>query len=336
VSDSRFDSELIQAENLKFKKITTGKFRRYFSLLNFWDLLKIPIGILRGLWLVYSSMPDVVFGKGGYASFPVLLAARIFRIPVIIHESDSIPGKVNKWAGRFAKRVAISFPETAKYFPKEKTALTGIPIRKNIIGFTPEEGREIFALESGLPTILILGGSQGAQKINEAVLQALPELIKHFQIIHQCGPLLEKETLERANVVLENSIFKKRHHLFGFLDDARLRNAASVADLAISRAGGSGIYEIATWGLASIIIPIQKSAQDHQKENAYNYAKTGAAVVIEENNLSPHVLLSEIQRLMANQTERERMGEAAKKFAKPDAARKLAQTIINLALKHNK
>lgn len=334
MSDSMYDPKMLTAKELKFKKVYAGKVRRYFSLLNITDTFKTLAGILKAIWMIYKSIPDVMVGKGGYASFPPLLAARIFRIPVIIHESDTVPGKVNLWASKFAERVAISFPEATKYFPKSKTALTGTPIRKGILGFTPEEGRETFNLEENIPTILILGGSQGAQKMNDILLDIAGELVKSFQIIHQCGEKNEAEIKGRAEVVLGNSIFKNRYKIYGNLDDAGLRNASSVADLVISRAGGSAIYEISAWGVPSIIIPIQKSAQDHQRENAYSYARSGAAEVIEEINLTPNILMSEITRVLSDEKTRESMSKSAEKFARPEAARKIAQEIINMGLKH--
>ena len=335
-SDSKYNTERIKTEQIIFKKIPAGKIRRYFSLLNFIDIFKTLVGILKSVWLVYSEMPDVIFGKGGYASFPVLFAARILRIPTMLHESDSVPGRVNRWGSKFAKKIAISFPETAKYFPKDKTALTGTPVRKSIIGFTQEEGREIFNVEPNVPVILVLGGSQGSQKINDVITLIAPEIVKKWQIIHQCGKKNFKETQGRAQVALENSIFKNRYHLYPYLNDADLRNASSVSDLIISRAGGTAIYEIAAWKLPSIIIPIRKSAQNHQRENAYAYSQTGAADVIEEENLTPHVLLSEIERIISDEEKKKKMKQAAKEFSKTEAARKIAQEIINLGLEHAK
>lgn len=334
MSDSKYDSELLQKEGLIFKKIYAGKIRRYFSFFNITDIFKTGLGIIRAIWSIYSDIPDVIFGKGGYVSFPVLLAARIFKIPVVIHESDSVPGIVNKWASKFAIRIAISFPQTASYFPKEKTALVGIPVRKSILGFTPDESRETFNLEPNVPILLILGGSQGSQKINDVTMEILEDAIKNFQIIHQCGREHEEDIKGRSGIILEKSILKNRYHLYPFLSDQLLRNAASVADLVISRAGGTAIYEIATWGLPSIIIPITNSAQNHQRENAYGYSRTGAAEVIEEVNLSPHILLSEINKIISDNKRKEEMKIAAKKFAKPEAARKIALEIIKIALEH--
>src|SRR3990167_871131 len=129
VSDSPYDKEMLFENGLLYEQINTGNMRTYFSLKNFSDIFKTFFGVINAIFKMFSIYPDVVFGKGGYASFPTILAARILRIPVLIHESDSVPGRVNKWAGRFAKRVAVSFKEAVNYFPKNKVAWTGHPIR---------------------------------------------------------------------------------------------------------------------------------------------------------------------------------------------------------------
>ena len=334
MSDTPYDADLLIRQNVRFKKVPAGKMRRYFSFFNFLDVFKTIAGLWSAFWFMYREFPDIVFGKGGYASFPALFGARILGIPVMIHESDSVPGRVNLWAAKFAKRVAISFPESAKYFFPSKTALTGLPIRKEILGSTPEEAKEFFELEPNVPVILILGGSQGSKNINDVILDAAPEIVKFAQIIHQCGKKNIDETKSRLSVVLEKSSFKSRHHLYGYLDDADLRNASSVADIVISRAGASAIFEIAAWAVPAILIPIDNSAQDHQRENAYNYAKTGAALVIEESNLTSHLLLSEIQQILKDEKRKEEMRKAGTNFSQPKAARKIARELLRLALEH--
>lgn len=334
MSDSPYDANLLLKEDVSFKKISAGKLRRYFSLLNISDFFKTIAGTWSAFWAIYKNFPDVIFGKGGYASFPALFAGRILGIPVMIHESDMVPGWVNRWAGSFAKRVAISFPETAKYFPEERTALTGNPIRSAIIGSTAEEAKEVFQLEENIPVILILGGSQGSKNINDNVVDIAEQLVKSYQVIHQTGKNNLKEVNSRISVALEKSPFKSRYHAIGYLDDAGLRNASSVADLVVSRAGASSIFEIAAWGMPSIIIPLSDSAQNHQRENAYSYAKSGAGEVIEETNLSPNLLLSEIKLLLNDSKRLQAMKEGAKNFNQPKAARKIARELLNLALEH--
>lgn len=334
LSDDPFNEKLLREEGVNFILVPTGKVRRYFSLLNFTDIFKTGWGVLRAVIYIFWQMPDVIFAKGGYASFPALIAARLFRIPVIIHESDASPGKVNRWAGKFAKRVAISFPESAKYFSEEKTALTGNPVRLRVLGGNIEEARSIFGHED-LPTILFLGGSQGAAKINDVLLDILPEILKEAKVIHQCGKNNFDEVSKRTSVILEKSEFKNRYGLFAFLDEDTLRSAALVSTVIVSRSGAGAIFEIAAWAKPSILIPIANSAQDHQRENAYAYARAGGAIVIEEENLAPHILLAEIKKLLADYGRMEKMKLSASDFAKTDSAEVLARQIILLALKHS-
>jgi UDP-N-acetylglucosamine--N-acetylmuramyl-(pentapeptide) pyrophosphoryl-undecaprenol N-acetylglucosamine transferase len=322
-----FDNQII------FRRNTAGKRRTYFSFWNFVDLFKIAIGIVISIGKIFLIFPDVVFAKGGYVSFPVLVAARFFGIPVVIHESDSVPGRVNIWAGKFAKKIAISYPEATKYFPKEKTALTGNPIRKELIKSAKSGAKQFLELEEGIPVLLILGGSQGAEKINEAVLSALPRLLKTYQVIHQTGIKNIEYVKGTANVVLKDNSLRSRYKPFAYLDILAMKMSAGATDLIISRSGSS-IFEIALWGIPSILIPIPESVSRDQRTNAFVYSSTGAAVVIEERNLTPNVLASEVDRILSDQALIESMKKSAETFAYADAGRKIANQIINIALKH--
>lgn len=337
----RIASEALSAEDIIFSRISAGKMRRYFSLWNLTDFFKVALGIIQALWKMFLVMPDMVFAKGGYGSFPTLLAARIYRLPVMMHESDAIPGRVNQWAGKWAARSAISFASAAKYFPEERTALTGIPIRRQILGGNSEEAREAFGIFSSRPVVFIMGGSQGSRIINQTVVQILKELLGQYEIIHQVGENnFEDMRLETAPI-LENKASpafagrpreKAYYHLVSFLDENKMRSAYFLADLVVSRAGATSIFEIAARGKPSILIPLKNSAQDHQRANAYEYARHGAAVVIEEDNLTPSVLLHEIQTLIADSERLKRMGESARAFSRPDAAETIAREILTLGL----
>lgn len=334
MAEHPYDKNILLQNGIKFKKVYSGKIRRYFSFLNIIDAVKLIPGVIRSILGMYFDFPDVVFSKGGSESFPPILAAKILGIPVMIHESDAAPGKANAWAGKFAKRIAVSFAGSAEYFPKGRVAVVGNPIRKEFFIREVLGAKEYFKLESGTPTVFVFGGSQGAQNINDNLLDILTELLADYQIIHQCGENNYKECRSRADLILENSPFKSRYRLFPFLKSDAMRMAYGAADLVVSRAGSGSIFEIAASGLPSIIIPLSGSAQEHQRENAYAYAKSGAAVVMEEHNLKPHILKSEINRLFADKEEMEKMAEAAKFFAKPNAAEKIAREIIRLAIEH--
>ncbi|MCC7160579.1 UDP-N-acetylglucosamine--N-acetylmuramyl-(pentapeptide) pyrophosphoryl-undecaprenol N-acetylglucosamine transferase [Candidatus Nomurabacteria bacterium] len=334
ISDSPYDKEMLSVNGLYYEEVSTGKMRTYFSLKNFSDMFKTFFGTISAIYKLFSIYPDVVFGKGGYASFPTLFAARILRIPVIIHESDSAPGRVNAWAGKFAKKVAVSFMEAAEYFPKEKVAWTGQPIRSEIENkATREEALTYFKLESELPVIFVMGGSQGAELINNTVLDALPRLVNNFQIIHQTGVKNFKTVSGQANVVLGENKFKQRYLPIAYLNPLTIKMAAGAASLIISRAG-SGLFEIASWGVPSILVPITTTNGDHQRKNAFNYARAGACSVIEEVNMTANILNGEIERILNDKAGYEKMSHNAKAFGHSGAAEKIARVLVNIALSH--
>jgi len=336
LSTGPYNPGLLFENGIIYKKVPAGKLRRYFSVLNFLDLFKTLWGTIISLYEVYKLYPDVVFGKGGYASFPVLLAARILRIPVVIHESDSLPGRVNLWASKFAQKIALSWPDAAKHFPKKaqsKIALTGNPVRKDIAEPITEGAREFLKIEKDVPVILILGGSQGSEIINDVLIEGLPSLVEKYVIIHQTGKKNIEENRKTGEAVLFNSHYKDRYKPFDYLNALALRMSAGVASVVISRAG-STIFEIAAWGTPSIIIPIGEAVSHDQKSNAFAYARAGAGEVIEESNLTAHILSAEIDRLVTNQSERERMISSAKNFYKPGAAKEIAEELLKIALSH--
>jgi UDP-N-acetylglucosamine--N-acetylmuramyl-(pentapeptide) pyrophosphoryl-undecaprenol N-acetylglucosamine transferase len=328
-----YDQGKLFENGIIYKKNHAGKIRRYFSFLNFLDLFKTGWGIIVSVYMIYKLYPDVIFGKGGYASFPALFAAKLLRIPVVIHESDTVPGRVNLWAGKFANKIAVSYAEAAQYFPAGKVAHTGNPVRKDISMPITAGAREFLKLENDVPVILILGGSQGARLINDTVLEALPTLVERCQIIHQVGKKNLIEVQSTSEAILYKSEHKDRYKVFDYLNPLALRMAAGVASVVVSRAG-STIFEIASWGLPSILIPITNSNGDHQRKNAFSYARAGGCVVIGEANLTDNILISEVDRLLSHPEEREKMQKAAKAFYQPNAARLVAEEILKIALSH--
>lgn len=336
VSNDPYDKAMLAENGLLYEEVKTGKMRTYFSVKNFFDVFKIFWGVINALYKLFTIYPDVVFGKGGYASFPTIFAARILRIPVVIHESDSFPGRVNRWAGRFAKRVATSFPEAAEFFPKEHTACTGQPILAEVEQPSPrKEALEYFKLENDVPVIVIMGGSQGAELINNTILGALPNLVEKYQIIHQTGINNFKSISGQADVILSQNKHKVRYIPMPYLNQLTKKMAAGAASLVISRAG-STLFEIASWGIPSIIVPITVSNGNHQRKNAFNYARAGACSVIEETNMTANILNSEVERILNDKTGYDRMATRAKTFSRQGAALKIARELIDIALSHEK
>lgn len=333
MSDKPYDKHMLFENGITYVQIPAGKMRLYFSFKNISDLFKTATGMFFGLLSMFFIYPDVVISKGGYAAFPAVFAAKMLRIPVIVHESDSYPGRLNVWTAKFAEKVAISWAEAIEYLPKEKTALTGQPIRKNILHSDPEGAKEFFKLDSDLPVILVLGGSQGAEIINDIFIEVMPELLSKYQIIHQTGINNLGDVVGRSKLVMENNSNISRYVPLPYLNNLSTRKAAGAATIIVSRAG-SAIFEIASWGVPSIIIPITNSNGDHQRKNAYNYARTGACEVIDEANLTSHVLISEIDKLINSKEKLEKMKVSALAFANPMAAEKIALEAIAIALSH--
>lgn len=333
MSDSPYDKRMLFENGITYVQIPAGKMRLYFSIKNFFDLFKTATGLFFGLLSMFFIYPDVVISKGGYAAFPAVFAAKLLRIPVIVHESDSYPGKLNVWTAKFAKRVAISWPEAIEYLPKDKTALTGQPIRKSILHGDNTDAYEFFKLSKDLPVILILGGSQGAEIINNIFIDVLPELLSRYQIIHQTGSKNIEDVSARSKLVMENDLNIKRYVPVPNLNSLAMKKAAGIANIVVSRAG-STIFEVASWGIPSIIIPITNSNGNHQHKNAYNYARTGACIVIDEINLTKNVLISEIDKLLKNKEKLLAMRESALSFANPSAASKIATEALQIAKSH--
>lgn len=331
------DHEALAEQNVTWKRSNAGKVRRYFSIRNAFDVIKVTLGVIQSTIQLFFLYPDVVFSKGGYAAFPTTVAARLLRIPVIIHESDAHPGRANVIAAKWAKAIAISFPGVTEYFTgidQSKFALVGNPIRRVLFRPAQEGAHAYLNLKEELPTILILGGSQGAQAINSVVLDALPQLLEKYQVIHQTG----KDNIESvrgiASVSLRGNPNKDRYRPFGFLNTLAMRMSAGIASIVVARAGTGTIFEAAAWGLPAIVIPLPEDISHDQTKNAFAYAREGGAVVMKQKNLSKNLLIAEIDRIMQSEKIQADMTEAAKRFAQPDAAKKIARMIINTALKH--
>lgn len=337
LANKPFDQKALFENSLTYVYVPAGKMRRYFSLLNVTDLFVTALGIISALLTLLRLYPDVVVSKGGYAGVPTVIAAWILRIPIIVHESDAKPGRANLLGAKFAKHIAISFESAAKYFPEKvraKIARTGVPIRKALMRVEVEGARQFLNLENDIPSVLILGGSQGSMKINEAVLTALPELILFANVIHQTGQQHFAHVESIAKVALTGNAYASRYHPFNFLSEVSLQRAAAVATVVVSRAGAGTIAEIGLWKKPAILIPIPESISHDQRTNAYAYARTGAAVVIEEENLTPHLLASEIRRITSDHALASHMGASAAGFTDPDAANILAEQILSIGLSH--
>lgn len=335
LGEGKFFQELAKKEaavdpKFKYHSIVAGKMRRYFSLASLGDWLKTPLSFIQSIWWLFWVMPDVIFSKSGYASFFPVLAAKLFAIPVYLHDSDAVPGVTSKVLGGWAKKVFTSFENASQFFPAGKTVLVGNPVREEILNGNKEEAMAFFQLSSSLPTVLISGGSQGAKMINDLVWQSLVPLTSQFQVVHQCGsdnyPSVQK-TVEQITKEGQGSYgeqISSRYRLYPFFNDNELALAYAAADVIVGRAGAGTVFEMAGLGKPGIVIPIKKSASNHQYLNALEFSKYGG-VVIEEDNLTPNVFLNELGQAYEH---RQELGQNLRGFAKPEAARQIAEEIV--------
>ncbi|MFO7807233.1 MAG: UDP-N-acetylglucosamine--N-acetylmuramyl-(pentapeptide) pyrophosphoryl-undecaprenol N-acetylglucosamine transferase [Candidatus Moraniibacteriota bacterium] len=326
----RLESELMKKNNIEQKDILCGKLRRYFSFRYLVDFLKLPVGFFQSLWHLFVFMPEVVFAKGGFASVPVVLAAKAYRIPVIIHESDAIPGIANKFLGSISNLITVNFKKAAEYFPKDKVFEAGLPVKKDALEGDGQKARELLGLKKEVkPVVLFLGGSQGAFAVNEAVINSIEELTHYFQVVHQTGEAhyeAVKKTVERKGYKIGYSDY----HPFGFLGE-KLKDVIDLADVVVSRAGATTIAELAANGKPVLLVPISRSANDHQRINAYELAKNKAALVLEEGNFSKNMLMHNLKRIAFEDKVRIDLSRNIKGFYYPDATSKIADKIMLLA-----
>lgn len=329
---NELEKQVMDKYNIPHKGVLCGKMHRYMTPQYLIELLKLPIGILQSLFYMLVYMPDVVFAKGGFASVPIVIAARMYRIPVLVHESDSIPGLANKFLGSICNKVAITFERARIYFPVHKTILTGVPVRNDAFGGDPQAARERLGIHKEVkPILFVIGGSQGAQLINEKILLNLKELLKSYQIIHQTG----KSHFEFAKKEAERMGYKIGHddyYPIDFVTDG-LKDIMALADVVISRAGSTAITELAANKKVSILIPITKSANNHQRINAFEVSKVGGAVVLEESNFRKSMIMHNLNKLMNDEELRNKFSENITKFYKPNAAAVIAKELIEIAKK---
>jgi UDP-N-acetylglucosamine--N-acetylmuramyl-(pentapeptide) pyrophosphoryl-undecaprenol N-acetylglucosamine transferase len=324
----KMEKELMAREGIPAKTVLSGKFRRYFSFHNFVDFLKIPVGVIQSLWILLFYMPDAIFSKGGYASIPVVLAGWLYRIPILIHESDSVPGVANSMLGKFADRVAVSYPEAEREFPAAQVVLTGNPLREDIGQGDAARARESFYLTQSKKVIFVMGGSQGAQSINEKIIKILPDLLHAYQVIHQTGENNFKTVEHRA---AEFGIKAGRDGYFAIPTfGEEIKDILAVSDLVVSRAGANSISEIAANGKPAILIPLEGSAGNHQKMNAYSLARMGGCIVLEETNLGEHMLLQKIRDILENEEVKQKLSQNIRAFYHADAAEKIADGILGM------
>lgn len=295
------EKKLIEDMKIPYHGISSGKLRRYFDVKNFSDPFRVVKGYGEAARLIKSLKPDVVFSKGGFVSVPVVMAAKNHKIPAIIHESDMTPGLANKLCIPCATKVCCNFPEAMEHLPKEKAVLTGTPIRQELFKGDPLEAVKFTGLDANKPTILVVGGSSGSVKVNEAVRECLDDLLKNYQVIHLCGKDKVDPAYDNRTGYVQYEYIKKE-----------LSALLAFADIVISRAGANAICELQALAKPNVLIPLGSNAsRGDQILNAESFEKQGFSYVVLEENLTKESLLEAVQQVYDKRADYKKTMEAS-------------------------
>ncbi|MBR1641970.1 MAG: undecaprenyldiphospho-muramoylpentapeptide beta-N-acetylglucosaminyltransferase [Butyrivibrio sp.] len=309
------EKKLIEDYNIPYFGISTGKLRRYFDPKNFSDPFRVMKGFSEATKLLKRIKPDIIFSKGGYVSVPVVRAAGFLKIPYIVHESDMTPGLANRLSMSGAKKICCNFPETMRILPAEKAVLTGTPIRDELGQGSKEAGKKLCGFEDDKPILMVIGGSLGAQSVNETVRYALPRLLPHFNVVHICG----KEKMD--NLKLSVPGYKQ----FEYVKN-ELKDIFAMADIVVSRAGANSICELLALRKPNILIPLStKSSRGDQMLNARSFEQQGFSMVIDNDDLDEDILVETISDLYNN---REKFVEAMSKSNLHSATNTIVKIIL--------
>lgn len=284
------EKELVEKAGIPYYGISSGKLRRYFDLKNFTDPFRVLKGYFEARSLMKKLKPDVVFSKGGFVAVPVVIAANQSGIPVISHESDMTPGLANKISLKFCSKICCNFPETLKYLPDDKAVLTGCPIREELLTGDKESGLRLTGFHADKPILLVMGGSLGSVKVNQAVRSILPDLLKEYQVVHLCGKGNLDETLTSMPGYVQ----------YEYMSDP-LKHLFAMADIIISRAGANAICELLALQKPALLIPLSAAAsRGDQILNAKSFKKQGFSDVLEEEEITPETLYKAVTSLYQN------------------------------------
>ena len=312
---------LVEKNGLAYKAIFSGKWRRYFDWRNFSDPFLMILGLIQSLWQVWRFKPDVLLTAGSFVCVPVALAARIFKVKIIVHQQDLKIGLANRLMQKIATKITIAFPELQNKFPREKVVLTGNPVRPELFAGSREQAMSIFHLETNLPTLLIMGGGIGSEVINKGFISAQLELTRFCQVIHLLGKGDQAKWLHQPEVLANH-----RYHVYEFLAE-ELTHAYAAADLVFGRAGLSSLTELAALKKASIIMPIPDNQQEVNAE--YLFAKK-AIVYVKQEDFSADYIVSMIDDLFNHGGRLVELGENLYRAMPQNAGEEYAKMIDEL------
>jgi len=316
------EASLAADSHLKFVPISARSLSRRLSGQTLIALSMLALGFLQACLFLRRFRPDVVFATGGYVAAATVLAARVFGVRTILQEQNAIPGRTNVWLARFAEKICVAFEESRRFFPIAKVVVTGLPLRSALLEpMPPEEARNLLGLTPDRRTILVLGGSQGARAINQALKDALPLWEgKGYQVLHQTGPTQYEEVVREMPP-------REWYHPRPYLEDMRAAYRAS--NIVVCRSG-STVAEIAAIGLPSVLIPYPYAFADHQSANAKVLAERQAAILLPQSALAGERLAQEVSLIIDNPSQCRAMAEAARSLARPHAAEHIARILLKL------
>ncbi len=314
--------DTITKKSIAFVSLNTGRFQRSLTRHSFFSIVKIPVGMVQAIAVLKKFKPDVVVGFGGYVSFPVAIAAKILKIPIVIHEQTLEAGASNRVISKFADKICISFESSAKYFPKEKVVLTGNPIRKTIL--SPNKK---FKIETNDPIIYITGGSLGSHFINLMVSGVLAKLLDKYSLIHQVGAAQEFKDFEKLSILKEglNNNKRGKYILSKFFSPEEVGSVMKSASLIISRSGINTISELIFLEKPAYLIPLPVSQKDEQMKNALFLKNLGLGEIGQQKSLTPQLFISQISSMMQNLS-KYKLKSTATHFPK-NAASKIVKVI---------
>lgn len=325
-AEGKMEMEKVPRAGYRIEGLPVVGIKRELTLENLAFPLKLGKSLIRAREIIREFQPDVAVGVGGYASGPLLLAAALQNIPILIQEQNSYAGLTNKVLARWAKRICVAYPDMEAFFPADKIILTGNPVRSDIqlAHQQVEAGRVLFGLEAGRPTLLVIGGSQGARTLNESIEQGLPLLIRAgIQVVWQTGTTF----IERARkaVVDAGAAYVKP---FDFIYD--MDKAYAVADVVVSRAGALSVSELCLVEKPAILVPFPTAAEDHQTKNAMSLVGRKAALLVNDS-VARTELVEAALRLLSDTVQQKTLSQNIRQLAKPNAARDIAGEVIALA-----
>jgi UDP-N-acetylglucosamine--N-acetylmuramyl-(pentapeptide) pyrophosphoryl-undecaprenol N-acetylglucosamine transferase len=325
VSEKEIDALALSGHSeFRFEKLPTIGLPSPFSpaILGFLRRFTESLSLCRSIYRQFK--PQVVLGMGGFTSTAPILAGRLRGAATFIHESNAIPGKANRLTARMVRAVLLGFKECAPFFPRARTEVTGTPIRTELQRMDRQAAREKLGLRHDLPTLLIMGGSQGASGINQAMIKSLPSLHDiPLQVIHLAGTRDERlvaDNYQRESIPAYVAPF---HH--------RMEEVYSAADFTVARSGAASLAEIAFFSLPSILIPFPYAAEDHQTRNAEIFGRAGAAIILKESELSGDLLARRVRELITDPKTLRRMSESSSRLAPKNAASLVVATMEKYA-----